>query len=141
MKLLSTDRSTESNYHHFAISRIVCAGIIQGSTSGTVCKSQCCFTINFCRAEKDSDPGGFLNAFVHWKIFVSRISMVLKRKINNKKKPTNKPLFSPFSTSRNENFKQERLTDLTSGEIRINYSRNPVKKKNPPFAAATEKGL
>lgn len=61
VKLLSTDRSTASNYRCFAISGTsLCAGIIQIITSleqsENLQVSQCCF--NFGRAEKDSDPGG-----------------------------------------------------------------------------------
>lgn len=72
MKLLSTDRSTDSNYQRFAISRTsLCAVIIQSITSLKQSEnpqvSQCCFTINFCRAEKHSDPG--LVVFFFFKCF------------------------------------------------------------------------
>lgn len=120
MELLSTDRSTDSNYRRFAISGTgLCAGIIQSITSLEQSESpqvsQCCFNINFCRAEKDSNP-------VYKKIFAPRIGMALKKEKNS--------LLFPFNSNRNENLQQECLTDLTSKRGSYhNYSRNPLRKR------------
>lgn len=82
MEQLSTDRSTDSNYCCFAISRTnLCAGIIQRITSLKQSEnppvSHCYFTINFCRAQKYSNP-------VYEKIFAPRISIALKKEKEKK---------------------------------------------------------
>jgi len=84
MKLLSTDRSTDANYRRFPIIRTsLCAGIIWSITSLKQSEnpqvSQCCFAISFGRAENDSDPGGFFNDSVYWKIFAPRTGMALEK--------------------------------------------------------------
>lgn len=151
MKLLSTDRSAGSNYHHIAISRTsLCAGIraltLWNSLTTHKAHSAALPAI-FAEQKRTQILGcwccwfrfGFFCLFAFKCFYILEDLCNLNR--HGIKKKGKKAFF--FSSNRNENFKQERLTALTNKRDSYQkHSRNSLRRRisiSSPFAEAVEK--